>query len=76
MKKDYSITNDADLIMYIENNFTFQLTNAKNEKNWDNKGDDYNISTIDLGKCEQIIKEKKGNPAYAELIILKIVFCK
>ena len=65
-------TSETDLIMYVDNNYTFQLTNAKNEKNWDKKGDNYNISTIYLGECENVIKREKGIPDNESLIILKM----
>ena len=58
-------TND----FYIkEDDVIFQITTTENQDN-----DEYNnVSTIHLGKCEDILKEKYGIAPNASLIILKI----
>ena len=58
-------TND----FYIkEDDVIFQITTTENQDN-----DEYNnVSTIHLGKCEDILKQRYGIDPNASLIILKI----
>ena len=56
----------SDYIMEIDN-ITYQITTSDNKKSNQN-----NISSISLGKCEQILKEKYNINMSMPLIILKI----
>ena len=58
-KKDFHI---------IEDNVIYQITTSENQKNNENR----NISTIDLGKCETILKDKYNIASNLTLIIFKI----
>ena len=60
-KEDYIITKD---------NITFQITSTENQKINNNKTN--NISTINLGKCENILREKYNIDESLPLIILKV----
>ena len=48
-------------------NAIFQLTSVEEQKNSNNP----NVSSVDLGKCEQLIKEQEGLSESQDLIILK-----
>ena len=61
-KKDY----------FVKNNYTeiYHLTSTYNQKN-----NDYNnVSTIDIGECEEILKEKYGINSNETLMIFKVDF--
>ena len=55
------------------NNYIFQLTTEENELKILNEKDknDYNLSIIDLGECEKIIKKENNIDPFINLIILK-----
>ena len=61
-KKDY----------FVKNNYTeiFHLTSTYNQKNYDYN----NVSTIDIGECEKILKEKYGINSNESLTIFKVDF--
>ena len=63
------IENKKDFVQK-EENITFQITTSENQKNETN----YNISTINLGTCEDILKEKYKINKTLPLIIFKIDF--
>ena len=79
--QNYS-SNGESIIIEAENNYVFQITTQKNEKNslngkYENK---YNLSMIDLGDCEELLKkennigENENLTFYLILYILKILF--
>ena len=61
------------IVIEGKDNYIFQLTNGGNEMDSLNGDDDneYNLSMIDLGKCEELLREQKGIDEKTELIILK-----
>ena len=64
---DDKLNNNEDYVQN-ENNLTLQLTTSDNQKNNSNK----NISTIDLGECEDELKRIYNINETLPLIILKI----
>ena len=51
--------NNKDIILTIDDNLIFQLSNSLNEKEKLNNGyKDYNLSIIDYGECEKKSKKK------------------
>ena len=71
--KDYQKNNEDILIFEGQNDFFFQITNTMNEldtleQEIDNE---YSMSMIDLGICEDILKSDKGIDEDTPLIILK-----
>ena len=61
-KKDYFVKNN--------NTEIFHLTSTYNQKNYDYN----NVSTIDIGECEEILKEKYGININETLMIFKVDF--
>ena len=60
------------LILKSKDNYIFQLTNTLNEENIEsNTNSNNNLSRIDLGNCEKILKEKYNIDDDIPLIILK-----
>ena len=74
--KEYIMKNytDGNLIIEGEDDFIFQLTNSLNERNTKDGIDsnDYNLSMIDLGECEEKLKEKNNIGKDESLIIYKL----
>ena len=62
------------IVIEGEDNYVFQITTNENELNSLNgKGDNpYNLSIIDLGECEKLIKTKYEIDENTNLIILKL----
>ena len=54
--------------MLKDNDMIYQITTSENQKNKENK----NISSIELGECENILKEVYNINESIPLIILKI----
>ena len=70
----YSSDNFRSLFFQGEGGMIYQLTNAKNELsrlNNNDHNDNYNISIIDLGFCENLLKQHYGIAEQDSLIILK-----
>ena len=61
------ISSDSNLIVKTKN-VIFQISSLENQKNYNNS----NISSIDLGICEEILKEKEGLSKEHNLIVFKI----
>ena len=66
----YSPNNFRSLFFEGENGRIYQLTNSKNELSR-LTNDNYNISIVDLGECENILKQHYGIAEEDSLIILK-----
>ena len=62
-----TISSDSNEIIETEN-VKFQLSTFEEQKNNDNP----NISSIDLGECEQLLKDQEGLSENDNLIILKV----
>ena len=62
------INNDKKDIIQKENNTLYQITTSFNQNNKDYK----DISSIKLGKCEDVLKEKNGLSLNETLIIFKV----
>ena len=73
--RDYLLKNFTGENVIIEgnNNTVFQLTNSLNENNAKDgiNSNDYNLSMIDLGECENKLKEAHGIDKEESLIIYK-----
>ena len=57
--QEYTFSKGKKIIIKGENNFVYQITTTKNDKNtfnW-NKNSTNKVSKIDLGNCENILKE-------------------
>ena len=69
----YNPENDFELIREGENDIIFQITTSKNQLQAlnDNSLNNYNLSIIDLGNCETILKEKFNLNENDDLILLK-----
>jgi len=63
----------VSIVIEGEDNYVFQITNGGNEQDSLNgeSGNEYNLSMIDLGKCEELLREEYGIDNETELIILK-----
>jgi len=63
----------VSIVIEGEDNYVFQITNGGNEQDSLNGESDneYNLSIIDLGKCEELLREEYGIDNETELIILK-----
>ena len=66
--KDFNITEGKKDIIKKEEDVLFQMTTTENQKNNSNK----NVSTIDLGDCEEKLKKAYGIDESLPLIIFKI----
>ena len=64
----YNVTEKKEDIIDIKNGVTYQITTSDNQKNNTYK----NISKIDLGDCEKILKDKYKIDETLPLIIVKI----
>jgi hypothetical protein len=65
--------NGESVVILGEENYVYQLTTSRNEKNslngiYDNN---YNLSMIDLGECEQLLKTENNIHDDVNLIFLK-----
>ena len=71
LMKNYTGDN---LVVKAEDDYVFQLTNSLNEKNTKNGIDsnDYNLSMIDLGDCEEKLKSDNDIDPDDSLIIYKL----
>ena len=58
---------------HMEVDYVFQITTSENELNTleGEYSNEYNLSIIDLGKCEDLLKETNGINNDVSLIILK-----
>jgi len=58
--KEYSPNSEKSKIINGEENIIYQLTTSKNELELlnGNSSDNYNLSIIDLGECEKILRQK------------------
>ena len=67
-------TGNDNLIFKSEDNYVLQLTNSLNEENTRNgiNENNYNLSMIELGECEDILKEINQINKNTPLIIYKI----
>ena len=65
--------NDFDLIVEAFDDIIFQITTSKNQikELTNNSMNDYNLSKLDIAKCETILKRKKNINDNDNLIILK-----
>ena len=70
--KEYP-NNGTNVVIEGEDNYAFQLTTTENEKKTINGeyGNNYNLSMIDLGECEDLLKKENDIDEDTELIILK-----
>ena len=70
--KEYP-NNGTSVVIEGEDNYAFQLTTSENEKKTINGEYDnnYNLSMIDLGDCEDLLKKENNIDEDTELIILK-----
>ena len=66
----YNITKNKEDIIETKNGVFYQMTTSDNQKNNSNK----NISTINLGDCEKILKKEYNIDENLPLIIFKIDF--
>ena len=64
--------NNEDVILKSDEGISFHLTNTLNEKEkiYKEKNNYYNLSIIDLGDCENKLKERNGIPNNISLIFL------
>ena len=72
--KEYSISDNKNIIIKGESDFIYQITTTDNEKELINKNiseEDYNISMIDFSECEQHLKQEYNINENLTLIILK-----
>ena len=67
-----NITKKKEDILIKTNDTIYQITTTENQKNNTNK----NISTIDLGECENILKDKYNINKTLSLIIFKVDYYK
>ena len=65
---DFNISENKEDIIETKNNVQYQMTTSENQKNNTNK----NMSTIDLGDCEDKLKVVYGIDPSLPLIIFKI----
>ena len=65
---DFNVSENKEDIIESKDNVTYQMTTTNNQKNNTNK----NISTINLGKCEEKLKTIYGIDDSLPLIIFKI----
>ena len=65
--QNYTI--NGSMIIKGDNNYVYELTNTFNDNSNNSK---YNLSTIDLGECENIIKRENQIDQNIPLIILKL----
>ena len=65
---DFNVSENKEDIIESKDNVTYQMTTTDNQKNNTNK----NISTINLGKCEEKLKTIYGIDDSLPLIIFKI----
>ena len=65
---DFNVSENKEDIIKSKDNVTYQMTTTDNQKNNTNK----NISTINLGKCEEKLKTIYGIDNSLPLIIFKI----
>ena len=77
LMKNHIIQNykeNDNIIIESDNNYIFQLTNSLNEENTkDGKNiNNYNLSMIDLGECENLLKRKNNINNNVSLIIYKM----
>ena len=75
--KNYVIQNYKDndnIIIESNNNYIFQLTNSLNEENAKNgkNPNNYNLSMINLGECENLLKRQNNINNNVSLIIYKM----
>ena len=60
--KEYSLDTEKIQIIDVGNNINYQITTGKNEleilKSDNNSLNNYNLTIIDLGKCEEILKDE------------------
>ena len=62
-----------DIILSSNNDYICQITNSLNELNLkNNKNIKYNVSIIELGECEKILKESNGINNDIPLILFKL----
>ncbi len=66
-------SNGESIIIEGEEDYVFQITTSENELNTleGEYSNEYNLSIIDLGKCEDLLKETNGINNDVSLIILK-----
>ena len=72
--KNYSASEGKELLIKGEDNFVYQITTTDNDKNTlnGNKNNTYNnVSKIDLGYCENILKEYNNIESNISLIMIK-----
>ena len=62
-------TMNGSMIIKGDNNYVYELTNTFNDNSNNSK---YNLSTIDLGECENIVKRENEIDQNIPLIILKL----
>ena len=82
IKQIYSMFNDIisneynneNVILKVDDDLTFHLSNSLNEKEMLNskKESNYNLSIIDLGECEAKLKKVHNIPEDISLIIFKV----
>ena len=65
---DFNVSENKEDKVEVKEGIIYQMTTSENQKNNTNK----NISTLDLGDCEKILKEKYEINPSIPLIILKI----
>ena len=65
---DFNVSENKEDIIESKDNVTYQMTTTDNQKNNTNK----NISSIDLGECEKILKDKYKIDDNLPLIIYKV----
>ena len=68
MISDFNVSEDKEDVVTTKDNVQFQITTSNNQKNNTNK----NISTLDLGDCEDKLKNIYGIDKSLPLIIFKI----
>ena len=70
--QNYEDLDDEELIIEGKDNHYFQLTTLENElNNGENKNKTNKFSRIDLGECENVLKEKNNLNENVSLFILK-----
>ena len=68
---DYNISESKEDKVEVKNGVIYQVTTSDNQKNNSNK----NISTLDLGDCEQILKTEYGiDPSLPLIYYIKYLF--
>ena len=71
LMNDFEDSNVTEIIKEGKGNFYYQLTSLENELNSKGKNNSIRFSRIDLGKCEDVLREKNNLNENVTFLILK-----